>query len=206
MSQNSKCFPSLKCMSRSKSTADKIKAPIRMPTIREFIRKNNDTGTQTSVYEGIFTKTEEIPSFMSKKPTTPTNYRSTIAVRNAGSFVPLTTSESVKSVNKITSNHSFMSQIKETSARDNTVFMSKGSFEEIFEALKVKKLESLIDSKKEESRGSRLNDPFVLTEQRKPRIIPITPLNKKHSFSCRPLIKNISGSILSEPDSYSIHK
>jgi hypothetical protein len=206
MSQNSKCFPSLKCMSRSKSTADKIKAPIRMPTIREFIKKNNNTGTQTSFYEGIFTKTEEIPSFSSKKPTTPTNYRSTIAVRNAGSFIPLSTSESVKSVNKITSNSSFMSQIKQPSARDNTVFMSKGSFDEIFEALKLKKQESLVESKKEDSRASRLCDPFVLTEQQKPKIIPITPLNKKHSFNCRPLIRNSLGSILSELDSESIHK
>lgn len=201
MSQNSRCFPSLKCMSRSKSTADKIKAPVRMPTIKEFIKNNNNTGTQTSFCEANFTKTEEILSISSKKPTTPTSHRSTIMMKNFGSFVPLSTCESIKSVNKITSNDSLVSQIKQSSARDNTVFMSKGSFDEIFAALKMKKTqENLLDSKKEESKVSRFCDPFVLTEQQRPKIIPITPLNRKHSYNCRPLAKITAGFIFSELD------
>ncbi|OMJ73491.1 hypothetical protein SteCoe_27788 [Stentor coeruleus] len=193
MSKNSRCLPSIKCLSKNKSTSDlKAKPTVRMPTLREFIYTHNNAGTQTSICDSEEAKITDWPSNYTKAGT-PLSYRSTIAVRSEKAFVPLSAIETSRldvNFRKTSPNNSVVSKIPSTSNRNNTLFMSKGSFDDIFK--KVESKDTVIDQtneeKKEESSRSvlKLDNPFVMNNSRRPRIVAITPSNRKRSANSKP--------------------
>ncbi|OMJ88912.1 hypothetical protein SteCoe_9015 [Stentor coeruleus] len=202
MAKSSSCFPTFKCLKKKlDSNNSKLKASIRMPTLREFLHTNNNAGTQTESQFSSFPK-KILYHTKSLQNSTPLTHRSTIAVRRDKSFVPLTTfdnsKEESKAVNRINSpTISILSRNSLNSTRNNTLFMSKNSFDTIFS--KVESESKIIMRKMlnpfeiTEERKEVLvkkNNPFVVTDRKKPKIVAITPAKwKRAPNSNRPNIK-----------------
>ena len=205
MSKSSSCFPSIKCLNKSKSYSQvKIRSTLRMPTMREFIYSHNSAGTQTSIHDSEGPKVCENTSVASKI-VTPLSHRSTIAIRHDESFIPLFNFQ--KKPNEIPKQSSpnvsaLAKHSLETSRSNNTLFMSRGSFDAIFfnmqlkEEKKEEKKEEIKEEIKEEKKIEKiekiiekLENPFVMHNNRMPRIIPITPAKRKRSANSRPLIR-----------------
>lgn len=215
MSKSASCFPSLSCMRKTKNNSSiKMRSTARMPTMREFINSHNNAGTQTSMCEGEPHRMGESTTLGSKAGT-PLSYKSTIAIRQNTSFIPLSSMDSSKIENchkPQSPNLSVLSRRSFGTSKNNTVFMSKGSFDAIFSKFtlsenheekksdifenrskQAKDFEMVWESrekeKEEEKISFKVDNPFVLANQRMPRIIPITPGPRKRSLNSRPAIR-----------------
>lgn len=220
MSKSASCFPSLGCLRKNKSSSvSKLRTTARMPTLREFIFSHTNAGTQTSIYDPELHKPCDSTQFGSKAGT-PLSYRSTIAVRQKDSFLPLSSFEPSKlehNPKPDSPNISTVSRRSSGTSRNNTVFLSRGSFDAIFskfsvlenkytkdiEIVEEKKIPMTCEEEKkisfvekdsgnvreEERSTSRSKNPFVLNSSRMPRIIPITPGPRKRSLNSRPIIR-----------------
>ena len=224
MSKSASCFPSLSCLRKKKSGSEsKLRSALRMPTMREFIFSHTNAGTQTSICEAEAHKRCDSTSFGSKA-STPRSYRSTIAIRQRDCFLPLSSFEPNRTEHMTkpkpkpeSPNISTVSRRSLGASNNNTVFMSRGSFDAIFSKFSVGENKEMketvvIEEKKEypvgeeekkisfvekdsgnvreeERSTSRSRNPFVLNSSRMPRIIPITPGPRKRSLNSRPIIR-----------------
>ena len=185
MSKSTSCFPSLKCLGKRKNSSFlKIKTQINMPTMREFLYRNNNAGTQTTVcYSEKVNSNESLQ--LRPRLQNPGSYRSTIAILHNRNFVPLSNSESDKklSISKFQSpDISILPSHPQRLPNNSTVLMSRGSFDAFFANSQAEKKES--EKKYFESKTvERKRNPFVLENRRMPKIIPITPSNRKRSAS-----------------------
>lgn len=202
MAKSSSCFPTFKCLKKKLDSNDsKLRANIRMPTLREFLHTSNNAGTQTESQFSSFPK-KMLYHTKSLQSSTPLTHRSTIAVRRDKSFVPLTSfdnsKEESKALNRINSpTMSMLSRNSLNNTRNNTLFMSKNSFDAIF--AKVDSESKIITRKMlnpfeiTEERKEILpkgSNPFVVTDRHKPKIVAITPAKwKRTPNSSRPNIK-----------------
>ena len=169
MSQPSRCF-SLTCLSRNKSSSqEKLKPPVKLPTMREFLNSHSNTGTQTRTTDSFFPKPGDFLLISSNKTSTPTGHKSTIAIRRGTAFEPIQNPE------KLT-NNSVVSQIKQE-VQERTQFMSLNSFDSMF---------GRSTEEKKEARA----DPFVFVGPSKPKIVPVTPLGWKRNPGCKIPVKN----------------
>jgi hypothetical protein len=179
MSQPSRCF-SLTCLSRNKSSSqEKLKPPLKLPTMREFLNSHSNAGTQTRTTDSFFSKPRDFLSISSKNTSTPNGHKSTIAIRRGAAFQPMSFPEK-------SSNQSVVSNVRQDT-QDKTLFMSLQSFDSMF----GKNIEE-----KKEPRA----DPFVFSGPAKPKIKPVTPMGWKRNPGCKGLAKNsfFTGSLLQE--------
>ena len=145
MSKSTSCFPSLKCLGKRKNSSFlKIKTQINMPTMREFLYRNNNAGTQTTVcYSEKVNSNESLQ--LRPRLQNPGSYRSTIAILHNRNFVPLSNSESDKklSISKFQSpDISILPSHPQRLPNNSTVLMSRGSFDAFFANSQAEKKES----------------------------------------------------------------
>ncbi|OMJ90825.1 hypothetical protein SteCoe_6692 [Stentor coeruleus] len=201
MVKSTSCFSVFNCLKKKRSTSEpKLRASVRLPTLREFLHTSNNAGTQVSVYpygppKTLLTHTKSLQN------SNPQVHRSTLAIRNDKSFIPLTSFDYSKEENKSQRINSPEQSLQELNSlnntKNNTLFMSKSSFDAIFTKVgtlskKGSRRIGLPLEEVEERKNdlSKVCNPFIVTDNKKPKIVAITPMKwKRNSNVYRPNIK-----------------
>lgn len=182
MEKGSSCFPNFACF-RRKATSAKLKSSIRMPTIREFLSKNITTGTQ------IFEPKRNL-SNDSKLLKSSSTHKSSLVIKRTKEINPTQLNDSLKTINL-----SMVSKGQFGNSLRGTFFLSKASFEDMFEG---KTSPATRTSRNEEFKS---NCPFVISNSGL-KIVPITPKKRRSSYGSRinlALKNNLSGSAKQPP-------
>lgn len=200
MSSKRNCLLSLKCFGKNKtSKIDKIKSSLNMPTVKEFIKKNANAGTQTSICDSDPIR-QSLSRSHGSSLIAPLYYKSTIAVRQKNTFKPLS-SFIHSSTNKNENSFSDISYISKASnpLKNSMNFVSTTSFDDFFanntheEPLFQKNsgyAERFSEGIKDKSNNSIRNNPFVVENKKKPKIVAVTPFKKNRIANNRQMIKS----------------
>lgn len=182
MEKGSSCFPNFSCF-RRKAVSEKLKSSIRMPTIREFLNKSIKTATQASESKRNLSN----DSKLSKSSST---HKSSLVIKRMKEINPSQLNDSVKTINL-----SMVPKEPLGSSSRGTFFLSKASFEDMFER---KTSPQSMTSRNEEMKP---NYPFVISNSRL-KIVPVTPKKRGSSYGSRinlALKLNMSGSRMHPP-------
>jgi hypothetical protein len=150
-----------------------------MPTIKEFLSNNITVGSQT-------TESKRNNSSDQKFLKDSSAFKSSLIIKRSQPSEAVQLNDSIKTIN--------LSMVSKGQTGRGTFFLSKASFEDIFER---KASPPVLTSRVEDSRPSC---PFVLSNSRI-KIIPVTPKRRRSSYGSRISLaaKSLTKGSLAEP-------